>query len=336
MTEETAVQVESAPTPEVDPTAFTGDERHQWRMTGKLPEVKPKVEESAPPKETSATEEEKTEVETAPESETGKKQEQRHTGTPAPKREKQLGEDIQELLAKRAQLRSEVEQLEQKRTPAKQESAPAAPQTQSTRPEPTIDDKDEKGEPKYQTWDAYMADVRKWDREQAVAEFERKQALAEAQKSVNQKMAEGRERYGEGFDQAVVPATREIMQDQGIHPAVKGILNQSPFYTDILYVLGTDKKAMADIVQTAKADPVAAIRKLVLLEIEVSKELVKPQTEKTVPPAKKTSQAPNPPVEVTGRGVTGGDEVDQALKDGDQDSYSRAMNARDLARRKGK
>jgi hypothetical protein len=337
-----AQPADSAPA-EVDFSAFRAQENNE--SLGR----QPKPEESAPqPKieEPSAPEvSEETEDETAADSEPAKPQEKRKSGTPAAQR-------VQELLAERAADRRIYEQkikdLEARLTspqpPPKQESAPA--KLESKRPAWT--DVKPDGTPKYAGENAmedYIEDVADWKsgqkldaraeqiRNETLAEFESRMRQQEAQKGLQQKLTEGRERYKD-LDAKIMPVTEAIVNDMQINPAVKEAISSSPYMVDLLYVLGSDPAALEDFKQTARQDPLGAIRKAVMIEAEIAREL-KGQSGPEKPPVKKITQAPPPPHQVSGT-ATAGDEAEEAFKSGDFNSFRNAENRRELAARKGK
>jgi hypothetical protein len=248
---------------------------------------------------------------------------------------------VHELLAERRLQEKRIQELESRlnspKEPPKQESAPA--QAEVADPEPKIDDVDDKGQPKYDSWEKFNAAQRKWDRDQVrketIAEFENRMRVQEATKSINQKMEEGRARYKD-LDSKVIPANQTIFQDAAINPAVKQVVNDSPYLVDLLYVLGSDPKAMEDFIQTARTNPLGAIRKAVLLESEIARELSKGKAEpEKKAPVKQISDAPPPPHQVEGT-TTAGDEAEEAFKRDDFLAFRKAENRRELLSRKGK
>jgi hypothetical protein len=94
-----------------------------------------------------------------------------------------------------------------------------------------------------------------------------------AQQRLSSSVEEAKKRYPE-YEARVQPAVQAIANDPQIPMPVKAVLNDSPVFVDLLYVLA-EPKALADFVQTAKTNPAAAIRKIVLTEQLVMAELAK-------------------------------------------------------------
>jgi hypothetical protein len=95
---------------------------------------------------------------------------------------------------------------------------------------------------------------------------------------------------------------------------------------DIAYALGKNPKEFARI---DRLPAVAQIRELMKIEASVAGSAG--NSNKT---ARRITQAAAPIRVLSGNGHQSGDEVDQAIKEDDQEAYSRAANARDIARRR--
>lgn len=316
---------------------LTGDQRQEYFKTGEVTKKEPAKEDSATSQvqeqETSAAkagEETQIEAETAADSETAQSQEKRS----------RRGADtrIQELLADRKQRDERIKELEAqvsgKAQPSKEVQAPPARTETTQNPKPKPTDVDEKGVAKYKTWEEYEDARDSWVQGEALVKFQQKTRQEAEEKKLNEKVVAGRERYKD-FDSVVVPTVNTLSSDPQIPMQVKQLLNGSPYLVDVLYVLGENQKALADFIQTARNSPVDAMRKLVILEMEVAKELGKKDTP-TVPPAKKTvTDAPPPPQEVGGKGTTSADPEETAVKERDFRSYKAIADRKDIARRKG-
>ena len=327
-----------------DPETFSPKEHYEWRKTGKFPE--PKTADPAPAKEANQDQsqdqsqvtaegenKDASPAKPAPESAPEPQKETRRRGTPAEER-------VRELLSDRKFDRERIADLERQlahRTTAPNSASPTEPQAQpaSIPPKPKWEDLDDKGQRKYATYDDFLEARDEWNARKIRAEVKDEQQrdaqLAEFKRSVD----EGRQRYKD-FDSIVAPTAQTIMSDQQIPAAVKDFLGKSAYCVDIAYTLGTDHKALADFLQTARANPYAAFRKIMVLEQVIAQELgkSKPASSEAAPSPKKITAAPAPAREVGGKGTGPADAVEAAVKDGDMEAYSREQNARDLARRR--
>ena len=124
------------------------------------------------------------------------------------------------------------------------------------------------------------------------------------------KLDEARKHYGESFDDVAKPAYKEIMES-GIDMPVLAVLGSSEYLPHLMYTLGPET---ADFIALAKANPIAAIRKAVLMEGLIAAELKKTAEPKEAKPEVKAEskpepspepkpRAPKPPTEVGGRGA---------------------------------
>lgn len=323
--------------------------RAEWLKTGKKPEA-PKKQESAPAEESSDAEEEPSDGESAAAPEAANTQE------PKPKRSNAESR-IKELLAENKRLKEEASRR-QAEPPAKAaESQPAKPAESDLKPPVRPKPEDFTGD---DAWERYEEARDKWHED--VADFKAKQAVAEdrkaraeeaSQKAMQSRVEEARKRYHD-FDEKAGPAVRAIFEDKAIHPAVQQLVNASPVFTDLLYVIGGNEADMADFLSSAKTNPVEAIRKTVLLEQLVMEEIKKGgKSDKDAPketegetqerdasgrfkaPQTKISSAPRPTKEVSGRGAAPPDPEEAARQRGDFRGWMKLRNARDLARMKG-
>ncbi len=164
------------------------------------------------------------------------------------------------------------------------------------------------------------------------------------------KLAEAATRYGETAETTIRETSSTIFSDAKIQGVVKAMVNDSPVFVDLLYVLGSKPEDLADFVETAQKNPGAAIRKLVLVEKLVMEELAakggksegetaRGEDGKFKAPEKKTTAAPPPPKEVSGTQAASPDELEtayqHALKTGDARKIIDLENQRELRRRKG-
>lgn len=203
----------------------------------------------------------------------------------------------------------------------------------------------------------------KWEVKQELAAERQRNAQAEAAKDLAKQVETAKTRYPDlDMDNRILPAMRAIAEDPQVPFAVKEMINGSPAFMDLVYVL-SDKAALADLIQTAKTNPAAAIRKIVLTEQLVMAELAKAKTsatddkdktddnkggdgktrdasgkfvssDKSSDAASDTTKprAPKPPSEVGGRGTASEDVLATAAKKGDFRSFEAEQNRRMKAR----
>jgi hypothetical protein len=332
-------------------STFLSNDKH-YRLTGELPEekpqdVKPEVEDqpvkegdSAPPSETAAG------------SEPAKPQERRTQQT-SENRWQKLSRENRELR----------ERLAKVQTPPQRETSPtpqpaAEVKTDKARTEPQYTDKDEKtGLPKYKDYNDYLRDLRAWDREEAIREFEsrsakttREQQLQQAaqivEKHVAESAAKARQKYPDYNDtiKAVMGEKDEHGRDALFYTSGSHI---DAFFLDaeggrsghdVMYYLAKNwNDARHIFARDAQGNylmnPVRQIAELTRLEDRMNGHSAKPAP---APPAKPVTRAPQPPHQTSGNGAVSKDAVSEAVEAGDADTYIREQNARALARRKGK
>jgi hypothetical protein len=207
------------------------------------------------------------------------------------------------------------------------------------------------------TWEAREAAIEKYHEEnsayqarKAVSDFQTQQAQQAQERELTAKVADANKRYGETAGDTIVATAKGIFSaDSGVPGVVSALIDQSPVIVDLLYSLGS-KADVKEFVALAKSNPGADVRKIVLMEQLVQDELAKgagkpdtaTETETAARdtsgrfrPAKTASKAPAPPREVSGHASAPLDAVESASTGGDFKAYSRAANARDLARRRG-
>lgn len=311
-----------------------GPERIEWQKTGK---TTPKAD-STPAPEVDKTK-------SAPASETGKVQEKK---SPAAERLEEVLADLKSAGLTPAELktykREAAKQTQAEPSPAKQ---PEVVQKLEAPKEPAMED------PKYagdDGWKMYEADVRKFNKDfaeysanQAVEKFKSDQVKAEQSKKFDAEVVEAKKRYPD-FDKIAPAVATAINQDAQIPYAVKQVIEDSPVFFDLTYVLGENTEALAEFQKLARTDPRAAIKKVILMEQGIEAKLAgteaarndKGQFQPTPEKKGKTvSSAPEPPRELGGKGTPPADEVEAALESDDQAAYNAAKNRRDLASRKG-
>jgi len=302
------------------------EEYANWRMTGELPK-QPKAE-SAPadaPKEATP--------ETAAESGPATKQQEQ------PKKGKDAEHRIKELLAEQKRLRAEVEAM---RTRPQTQAEPPRQQTPQAAAEPTIDDKNADGSPKYKSYEEYVRAQARWEAKQEFAEQMRQIQAQTQQRQLAEGIEQARTRY-QDFDQVGIPVANAIVSDPQIPNGLKVRINNSKVLPDLLYTIGGDPAFQARFMLTAKTDPEAARDVIALMERDIQERLSKPaKTEETpVAPARRGPEnAPPPPIEIGNRGgpVNDTERLLKAAANGDRNATRQLLEAENrkmLARRRG-
>jgi hypothetical protein len=355
-------------TPPSDPAAYS-----EWRLSGKMPgEKKPKKEapaasESAEAESSaqSTSEDHAEESETAPEA--GKTKQEHRKGSA----ESRLNQILADL--KRAGLSpSELKTFKREAQGASTSQALPVPRVQAQEPaqtsvnppaspQPPVQAQQRLTEPKledYKTWDEFQGAQRAFNAQmvddrirEAWQQIQQQQAQDQANRQAAERLQQARERYGDEAEGSITLAARSVFGDQAVHPAIKGIINESPVIADLLYVMGSNETELQQFIQTARTNPGEALRRAVVLEQYVKDELHKvsngtsngTRADSTAPerdesgrflPAKK--EAPPPAREVSGRASPPPNEADAAFNRGDARGYMNAKNREQIAARKGR
>lgn len=308
-----------------DQNTWSPEQREHWNKTGNIPEPPKKEADSASadaPKEAKSEGKPKS----AAEPEAAPKQESKGKQT--------AEERIAELISDRKRLEERLRKLESQ--PATKPEAVKEKAEPPKRPNPYTF----KGTP--EEFEKAMDDYEAAKEESQERRFVEKQLANARNQQFTAKVNEARQRYGaEAFDGTVEPTSKAIMEQAA--PTVKEYLQQSDLFADLLYVIGGNQKSLDDFLASAKSNPVAAIRKLAFLEIEIGNELSKgkakseekdePKPEKKAEaPAKPEPRAPKPPSEVGGRGTAPTDELEEAARSGDFRKFEAEENRRMQAR----
>ena len=314
-------------------------EFQQYRQSGEVPErFKPAetVAEAAPAPETPEPSSEGDEPETASDSEPEQQQEK---GKPkrqtAEERIAQLEATI-EKIRRGAGLKTEADS-----SPAPVKEQPKAPQTyadwkQVFEPENWIAEY-AKAHPdaSYERANAamfdHMIDVR--DQFKAIEQQRETQT-----KELKAKVADARSRYGDKFDEVLVPTLTTILQDQGIKPAVKELINDSDVVADVIYALGNDPKQLEEfraMSTTKQLRYIATLENGIIEGLDAGKQDAprndKGQFASKEPPAKPKTQAPKPPSPVSGVATGAFDVSDESLS---ADDWMRKRNAQLAAKKR--
>lgn len=372
-----AVTVDSATTQTVEtpasPAFDAGDQhtwspaqRENWNKTGEQPtkqDSAPAAKKAAP--DSAPDKDKKTSADSASDSATDKSQQ------PHLKTAEDTAKRFKEILDENKALQRRLESLER----GERKTSDTRDSKQDSHPAPDVykplDEKEFfKGNPAEGTagHKTYADFVRaaakheaKWEVKQEIALENQRRATADAQKELAASMADAKKRYPD-YDQRIQPAVQAIT-DKSVPFAVQAVINDSPVFADLMYVL-SEPAALADFIATAKSNPAAAIRKAVLTEQLVLAELAKAKggdksgaaaddgkgddkagdgktrdasgkfvsTEKKDDAAEPKPRAPKPPSEVGGRGTATEDELHVAAKKGDFRSFEAEQNRRMKAR----
>ena len=311
--------------------------RKEWRLTGKIPEPK-KAEDSATSDPSDAEK-----AESAPAPEAGKTQDRAPKRDNAESRLKELLADLKTAGLSPAELKTFKREAQKAETKAEPSPAPQkveAPQKLEAPKKPDIKDFDD-----YQKYedarDKYYEDLADFKKKEAIAEIQQRQLEAARNQILSQQLKDGRERYKD-FDDVALPVLKPLFDDKDIPPLVKEIAGGSPVFTHLLYVIGGDTAQRDQLLADAKQNPIAAIKKLAVLENLVMEELSKPSKDEArndkgqflSAPEKKITNAPKPPAEVGGTAAAPGDKVQESVQKRDFAAYRAEMNRRDLAARK--
>ena len=312
-------QKTGVPTPKAEPQEI------------ETPVTAPSPDADSAPAETQEQQEPEVEQEGAPEA-----------ARKAPQKTKETSESRWAKLSREnRELRDQIQRLNEPRD-VKPEPQPAV-EPQGTRPEPRIEDKKADGSNKYANWQEWFNDLRKWDREQAIAEARRDlqtqtKATAEQQQDqvinqeINRRVEQARKDYPD-YDEVVaagLQAKTAAGRDMIYIPkgsAVDLFLLESPRGQDVLYTILKDPEAYAPIFAhdekgTFQMHPVRQLRELNKIEFSLG------GTSKA-PPVRKPSQAPAPVTQTSGKGTVARSSVQDAVEKSDQESYRTAANDND-------
>lgn len=250
--------------------------------------------------------------------------------------------ELKEKLA-RAEGREEARRETASSTRDTRQTSQAAADANQPRPEPKIDDVDPKtGKAKYATFNDYLADVRKWDRENILREVQqttqktdqqRTQEAAERKvnESMNEKFIRARTKYAD-FDK--VALNPELVIPKG--SVTDMFLVDSDHAGDVAYYLGQHPELLSEFygnfdLKTGRyvnqITPQRQFRKL--MEIEAKFSGTQASAARPASSVKPITRAGRPPHQTSGQGSVGKDAVEQAVEDGSFEDYRRSANERD-------
>ena len=266
------------------------------------------------------------------------------------KRERELRE-LREKVARLEGAQSTTQRSESQQTSQAAAEVKAAPDANAR---PKIDDVDPKtGKAKFANYGEYEDARDAWNRQQAIREFqetsqktERERQLEQSERVIanewNKRVTEVAKKYPD-YAEVCFPTDDKGGQllhiPQGSVPDV--FFLKSEHGPEVLYHAAKDHPEIFATreVKDAKGNPALVYvmdawdqaRELLKVEMEVSGAA----TSRTSS-ARTVTQAHRPPNQVSGKGTVAKDAVEQAVEDGDTETYIRAQNAKDLARQKRK
>ena len=323
----------------------------EWRLKGTVVEKQPKPKAEAPVPSNKSAEGDQ-EPEEKPDSEPGEKpkQEQRRRDTAADRLQELLGD------LKRAGLTpSELKTFKRE---AQQQAAQQQPQPSANPPQPKPEPPKELKPPvldEYKSWEEFRKAELDYNQQatrqivqEAMKELMAQQQAQQAQQAANQRLEEAEKRYGAEAKGTIASSAQALFANERIHPAIKGIVNDSPVIADLLYVMGSNADDFQEFLNLAQTNPSEALRKAVLLEHMVKEELAKnkqppngheaerDESGRFVKNAPQPKAAPPPAREVSGKASPPPNDVDAAFQRNDFQAFRNAANRRDLAAFKGR
>ena len=301
----------------------------QYRQDGTVPERFKSAETSETatddaPEETAESAVDETETASESESEEEAQEPPQKPQTPAQKR-------ILQLLAEKKELQRKLDAAKPGVT-AEPPPAQQSTQQQTTRPEPTADDKNADGSLKYDTYEKYVKDLARWEGEQLLAEYQRNQAQQAQQRELQARLAKAEAKY-DNF-RSIAENTARSLNDPAIPGVVRAMINDSEDFEGLIYKLGSDSAELENFINTAKQNPGKAIRHIALVERSVAESATTADIARNdkgqftsaakAPEPKKTS-APKPPSPVSGGASKAFDVSDESLS---ADEWARQRNAK--------
>jgi hypothetical protein len=188
----------------------------------------------------------------------------------------------------------------------------------------------------------HLADVRDQFRQ---AEERQRASMAE----LSTKLTDARQRYGEKYDEVVIP-TRDAILGGKVAPVIHQLIQESDVLTDLLYTLGENQE---DWNKFLGMQPGKQARYIAILEHGISEKLANnkdagrndrgqfTRTESEAPAKRGPESAPEPPIEIGSRGSGPMDESARALKEVERGNskqfraWKEAEDRKELAKRRG-
>jgi hypothetical protein len=298
--------------------------------------------ENADTEEASAASTEEENADTAAASAAAKTQEQKDKGktkTPdtSENRYRKITRENRELREKLARLEGREEGRSSTQTSRESTEQTSQAAADGKTPRPQIDDVDPKtGKAKYATYADYEAAKDDWLKQETLREFQESSSKTQRQREMQaaeQEIAKGMAKKFEktrakfkDFDE--VALNPDLIIPKG--SVTDAFLLDSEHAGEVAYHLGKNPEILEGFYGdydpktgkfVNKLTPQQQFRKLMAIEAEVSKD--KPAS------AKPVTQAPRPPNQVDGKNAVTKSARDQALEDGDLDTYRNDANATD-------
>lgn len=284
---------------------------------------KPEKEAESGTADTPKEEKPEAKAESAAKSGVAQKQETKKDKPSESDRIAELTAQVKTLLKRAKEAEERIGQAEKPQSASKSEAKPEPPK----RPNPF------KWEGTPEEYEAALDKYEAHLRQEAVTQAEQARQQAQAVQQFTSKVEETQKRYPE-FAKVADETAAALLEAP---KEIQNWIQRSPMAFDLIYTIGEKPEALQDFMDTAKKDPLAAIRKLAFLEIEIGKELNKPKetetTEAEETPAKEKPRTPKPPSEVGGRGVTPEDVALSAVQAKDFRRAEAEWTRRRLARK---
>src|SRR6266567_215046 len=221
-------------TPAFDPSnqhTWSGEQRAEWNKSGDVPKSAAK-QDSAP-----------ADKKAAPDSAPDKSQK------PHLKTKEDTEKRFNELLETNKALQRRLESLERggKTSETRDAQQASQPATEVYKP---LDEKEFFAANAKATYEDFVRAAAKheakWEVRQELAADAQRRATAECQKELTTRVEEAKKRYPD-FEERIQPAVKAITEDQQIPFAVKAVMNDSPVFVDLMYVLA-EPAALKDLV----------------------------------------------------------------------------------------
>jgi len=341
-------------------TGFLPDDEH-YRLTG---EFKKETATPAPEKKEAAaasTEKDESEINGASAASSSKAAASETASTQTQGRESRWQKRERELKDARAEiarLKSASSTQTEARSETQQTSQSAAePRTQAAKtPKPKIDDVDPKTQkPLYKTFADYEDAKDAWLRQETIREFNETQARTQQQTAQQQEAQKISDHFTKQFAplRAKYPDFDQVALSENL-VIPKGSVTDlfmldSEHAGEVAYYLGKHPEILQGFYRdhdpktgkfTSLITPQRQFRKLMEIEAQVTGSRSGASGDdgrnSSSSSARPVTQASRPPHQVSGQGAVAKDSVEQALEDGDFETYQRTQNAKDLARLKKK
>lgn len=318
-------------------TGFLPQDEH-YRLTGEMKsdEVTTETPSEKEPASAAASE-------TAAASEPASSQKETTEEKPAGKTSATSESRWQKLSRENRELKERLSKVEAAPRETQQVSQPAAETKPDARPK--IDDVDPKtGKPKYATYGEFETAKDDWLLNAGLRKFQEEQSKlsdTQRQQHAERVLAEGMVKKFEtsrtkhaDFDQVALNPDLCIPKQS----VTDIFLLESEHAGEVAYHLGQHPEILTGFYGdhdpktgrwVNKITPGQQYRALMAIEAKFSGTSAKPATQAV-------TNAPRTPHQVSGKGTVAKDAVEQAVEDGDTETYMREANARELARQKRK